>query len=250
MLHTALVIMDVEQLINEVKLRPAIWDQRLGEYHNRDVISSLWNEVAQECCSDVKTAKSKWKHLRDNYRAELKKLGNVRSGDPGKSPQKRNTTWPWFQHMHFLRDILIPRAMQSSLSSETEPESQSQLSPEFSSNDHSIPQDERDQSDISSLVAVDETSPLASTVSQRKKKRSSGPNIEEEFLKLEKDKLAVMKAHQDMTQNDDTYHFLMSLRSAINSLPVQRQMFVKLKIQELVYNELEAVSAVPGSSKQ
>ncbi|XP_049771993.1 transcription factor Adf-1-like [Schistocerca cancellata] len=250
MLHTALVIMDVEQLINEVKLRPAIWDQRLGEYHNRDVISSLWNEVAQECCSDVKTAKSKWKHLRDNYRAELKKLGNVRSGDPGKSPQKRNTTWPWFQHMHFLRDILIPRAMQSSLSSETEPESQSQLSPEFSSNDHSSPQDERDQSDISSLVAVDETSPLASTVSQRKKKRSSGPNIEEEFLKLEKDKLAVMKAHQDMTQNDDTYHFLMSLRSAINSLPVQRQMFVKLKIQELVYNELEAVSAVPGSSKQ
>ncbi|XP_049767587.1 uncharacterized protein LOC126100968 isoform X2 [Schistocerca cancellata] len=198
----------------------------------------------------VKTAKSKWKHLRDNYRAELKKLGNVRSGDPRKSPQKRNTTWPWFQHMHFLRDILIPRAMQCSLSSETEPESQSQLSPEFSSNDHSSPQDERDQSDISSLVAVDETSPLASTVSQRKKKRSSGPNIEEEFLKLEKDKLAVMKAHQDMTQNDDTYHFLMSLRSAINSLPVQRQMFVKLKIQELVYNELEAVSAVPGSSKQ
>lgn len=39
---------------------------------------------------------------------------------------------------------------------------------------------------------------------------------------------------------DDTYHFLMSVRNPLRSLPLDRQMFVRLKIQELVYNEINS----------
>jgi len=39
---------------------------------------------------------------------------------------------------------------------------------------------------------------------------------------------------------DDTYHFLMSVRNPLRSLPLDRQMFIRLKIQELVYNEINS----------
>lgn len=41
-------------------------------------------------------------------------------------------------------------------------------------------------------------------------------------------------------EEDDTYHFLMSVRNPLKSLPLDRQMFVRLKIQELVYNEINS----------
>ena len=41
-------------------------------------------------------------------------------------------------------------------------------------------------------------------------------------------------------EEDDTYHFLMSVRNPLKSLPLDRQMFIRLKIQELVYNEINS----------
>lgn len=54
---------------------------------------------------------------------------------------------------------------------------------------------------------------------------------------------------------DDTYHFLMSVRNPLRSLPLDRQMFVRLKIQELVYNEInsqnqQSVTRVYDASSQ
>lgn len=41
--------MDLQRLINEVRARPAIWDQKNVNYHNRDVILKMWREIARSC---------------------------------------------------------------------------------------------------------------------------------------------------------------------------------------------------------
>lgn len=41
--------MDLQRLINEVHARPAIWDQKNVNYHNRDVILKMWREIARAC---------------------------------------------------------------------------------------------------------------------------------------------------------------------------------------------------------
>jgi hypothetical protein len=38
-----------------------------------------------------KTVKHKWKHLRENFRAELNKMNADKSGNPGLSPSKRES---------------------------------------------------------------------------------------------------------------------------------------------------------------
>lgn len=48
---------------------------------------------------------------------------------------------------------------------------------------------------------------------------------------------------------DDTYHFLMSVRNPLRSLPLDRQMFVRLKIQELVYNEINSQNQQQTTSR-
>ena len=47
----------------------------------------------------------------------------------------------------------------------------------------------------------------------------------------------------DEPDDDETYHFLMSVRSPLRSLPLDRQMYVRLKIQEIILNELNAERA-------
>lgn len=43
-------------------------------------------------------------------------------------------------------------------------------------------------------------------------------------------------------RNDDCYHFLMSLHRPLNSFSVEKQMFIRFKIQELIYNEMSKSS--------
>lgn len=40
--------MDVEKLIMCVHTRNALWNQKSKDYHNRNIIKRLWEEVSQE----------------------------------------------------------------------------------------------------------------------------------------------------------------------------------------------------------
>jgi hypothetical protein len=51
--------------------------------------------------------KNKWKHLRDNFRAELKKMNENKFGVPGLSPSNRESQWRWFK-MLLLRLTMTP----------------------------------------------------------------------------------------------------------------------------------------------
>ena len=46
--------MDVEQLIAAVFKRPLIWDKRMKEYANRNLVDKAWKEISKEMNSEGK----------------------------------------------------------------------------------------------------------------------------------------------------------------------------------------------------
>ena len=58
----------------------------------------------------------------------------------------------------------------------------------------------------------------------------------EVIIKLERKKLDLMQSMGNGREDwDMTYHFLMSLWEPINRLPEDRQMFLRIKIQETIF---------------
>jgi len=47
--------------------------------------------------------KNKWKHFRDNFRAELNIMNANKSGDSGLSPSKRESRWRCFKMLTFFK---------------------------------------------------------------------------------------------------------------------------------------------------
>ncbi|KAG8274685.1 hypothetical protein J6590_050903 [Homalodisca vitripennis] len=45
--HSIFKMFDTELFINEVSIRPPLWDLKLKDYSNRDLKSKLWIEVAR-----------------------------------------------------------------------------------------------------------------------------------------------------------------------------------------------------------
>ena len=61
-------------------------------------------------------AKKKFKILRDQFRVELKKLPNGKSGDPGIPIEEYHSTWPFFKMLFFLKDQICRRKTNGNLS--------------------------------------------------------------------------------------------------------------------------------------
>jgi hypothetical protein len=58
--------------------------------------------------------KNKWKHFRENFRAELNRMDSNNSGDPGLSSSKRESLWRWFKMLLFL-SISSARKLESNM---------------------------------------------------------------------------------------------------------------------------------------
>jgi hypothetical protein len=58
------------------------------------------------------------------------------------------------------------------------------------------------------------------------------------MIEIERKKLDLMQSMgKQQEDRDTTCHFLMSLRDPINKLPENRQMFLRIKIQEMIFQE-------------
>jgi hypothetical protein len=80
--------------------------------------------------------------------------------------------------------------------------------------------------------APSETSWLSAQ--QRTRPRSGKHPLEEAVIEIERKKLDLMQSMGNGREDwDTTYHFLMSLWEPINRLPEDRQMFLRIKIQEI-----------------
>jgi hypothetical protein len=60
--------------------------------------------------------------------------------------------------------------------------------------------------------------------------------VEEAMIEIKRKKLDLMQSiGKEQEYRDTTCHFLMSLRDPINKLPENRQMFLRVKIQEMIF---------------
>ncbi|CAH1959628.1 unnamed protein product [Acanthoscelides obtectus] len=105
--------MDIEKLISIVNAKTPLWDMRDKRYQHRDVQRKLWLEVAKEMgIDDVTLIKKKWQGLRDVLRKGFNKISKGRSED--EAPLENTSTWPHFESMLFLKDIIVQRKLQGS----------------------------------------------------------------------------------------------------------------------------------------
>ena len=139
----------------------------------------------------------------------------------------------------FLKSTLNARKMESNMQLQskqldresTEPEKDSCTSidddfvAECSSADNSI-----------HTPAPSETS--RSSAQRRTRTRSGKRPLEEAMIEIERKKLDLIQSMGNGREDwDTTYHFLMSLWKPINSLTEDRQMFLRMKIQEMIFQE-------------
>ncbi|KAG8231852.1 hypothetical protein J437_LFUL008623 [Ladona fulva] len=107
--------MDTEKLISIVFENKCLWDMKEKHYHNRDICRQKWNEIAQELNTSSEAVKSKWRGLRDTFRKELNNFTKQRSGSAGGS--LKDSTWPFFKNMEFLKDQFQKRKMEGNIPS-------------------------------------------------------------------------------------------------------------------------------------
>lgn len=199
-------------------------------------------------------AKSKWKHLRDNFRNELKKT--YRGKCDGVGGTEHDSKWVWFKSLFFLRDQMNSRVIGCALSQNcvgavgmrSSPDG-TQIEPQIDILEgHEETQfDDLDGDSCQSLLSNDDglhqvmPPPKMNKIIGRKRAlmdaidNDYGVEVDRKRYESLQKRLAIGPEDED-----DTYHFLMSVRNPLRSLPLDRQMFVRLKIQELVYNEINS----------
>ncbi|XP_049762539.1 transcription factor Adf-1-like [Schistocerca cancellata] len=240
--------MDVERLINNVRERPVLWDQKNKYYRNRDFVRQAWNEIAEDCGTDSEVLKNEWKNLRDTFRSELKKTRAECSGDEGGMlPFQSN--WPWYELMTFLTDIMTPPKTKTNVHHSKRTASQHDdahegvpFSPALTERE-SVSPDETNQASSSRLSVSSEGSvsmpPPSPTLHTNQNKRSK-KSTNSELLNIEKQKLKLIEQQMSKSETqDDSYHFVVSLLPAMRKLSSAAQLRVRIKIQQVLLEELE-----------
>lgn len=212
------------------------------------------------------TVKKKWKSLRDCFRTEYKK--QIKAKASGNGNFVLPSTWLWYKDLLFLRGQIgtkrkvhnMPHAIQEVEDDLIETkfdihyedlklevvDSASPAPVTICSPDQQCETMTNEVDSVSEIVtqeAGDRTSPALST-------RSGNLNlstIKQITKKISKPEIPIhllnpQHFHFNALREDDCYYFLMSLHKPLNSLPIERAMFVRFKIQELIYNEISRIN--------
>ncbi|BES93288.1 Hypothetical protein NTJ_06097 [Nesidiocoris tenuis] len=250
--------MDVARLIQKVKEREPLWDRKHVYYHDRTMTMSLWEEVAYSLNVDSETARAKWKGLRDTFRGELRKLHKTMvAGKP-----RTSTNWEYFDKMLFVKDQIYSyqRHHEEIKKRRKLLETQSQSCTTDDSNECDLEfQHRRNLDSIASssgsppeeivihpTVKVEPFDPIDDYVE---------PEVDESLSFEEPTSTAAERVNPkskkdsiEKTIDDDDFNFLMSLLPQMKCLPMTRNLFVRLKIQELLYNEIVAAGQTVQST--
>lgn len=223
----------------------------------------FYNSYNIKLCSFIlgDVLKAKWRGLRDNFRKELVKATEGRSGDAG--GVKVTSKWPYFNMLLFLKDTMAQRSLKGNIpplnieqniddeNSVTDVEYDkidgSQLnSDQEDSNENNVSTmpkarfTERATSDatIPSTVTtrkknVDVNLTVASEAPKTKKIKSS---VYEKMIAIEEEKLKAYKAKskEKSMEDDSDFHFCMSLLPYMRKLPEEKKLSVRIKMQEIL----------------
>lgn len=220
--------------------------------------------------------KKKWKSLRDVFRREFKKL--LKSGQ--EAPDEFESSWPFFQHMLFLRNIMESRTLKGNVSPEnTETGHGVEKDTEVEYKEGDLEESPQENGSFNNAVRPDEpqtpstskcspsnmgppqttpkkekfkrlevdgcTNEKQGNIIPNKKKRSATVNTcDAQFLEIEKTKLKLLEESTSM-KGDSDYQFLISLLPYLKKIPENRQLYVRNKLQQVLIEEQERNSFVP-----
>ncbi|XP_014216143.1 uncharacterized protein LOC106644942 [Copidosoma floridanum] len=259
--------MDAYQLIAEIFKRPALWNQKHVSYHNREVTNQVWMEISSLFKMPVPVLKAKWKGLRDTFRAELKKEQVC-----GKNKHQRNRpVWIHFESLQFLKEQMVPRPSlwehnngnnvdynknhENGSTTNDSGDCQRSFSDSLSEHivarstehaanqdknlkDESIPQrqvnfpvNESDEGEIM-LQNISPEDVLLNATSNTNGLGMNGEGDSNSSISIPP--IERFSSHHC----DDNYYFFISLLPHMRQLTPERRMFLRMKIQELVYEEV------------
>ncbi|XP_037499173.1 transcription factor Adf-1-like [Rhipicephalus sanguineus] len=93
-----------ELLVDEVRQRPILYDQRLKTYRDKQLQYDAWLEVAGAMKQSVAEVQHRWSCLRQKF-LRLRKI-YVKSGSGAADVEK---TWELMPHLMFLADAIQRR---------------------------------------------------------------------------------------------------------------------------------------------
>lgn len=212
--------------------------------------------------------KQKWKNLRDQFRKEIQKIPERRSGDEASI---EDVKWPYFQSMLFLKDIVQPRPTKSNLD-ETQTSEVSQTNDSDNNNldslvgsnenvnisanhepniveDSNNVKNDKESNDAcfkrpssSEVIVCDEESLQHKKLKTKKRpkkedeERYKMSEFEKHMITLESKKLQMFQGAEDEDLN-----FLKSLLPYLKKMPDLSKMNVRTQIQNIVFQEYKNV---------
>ncbi|XP_035438946.2 uncharacterized protein LOC118268518 [Spodoptera frugiperda] len=233
-------MLDTEILINAVHERPILWDKRNKLYHSRLISQNEWEELAKDIGTTSEKAKKKWKNLKDTFIKEFKKISTSTDSD---AMFEYTGTWPHFEALSFLIDIIKPR----------KPEGNSLPENNLKNLDDNvvikIEETDSNQESMNLLKELTHTyntlqvpSPLPSTSGLSRKRKDNG------FEELDTDKQKIKKLLEesrdktDKDNADDDVLWYKSLMPYIKQLTPMKKLNFRTQAQDLLHKELSKSS--------
>lgn len=225
--------MDCQMLIDLVKARPALWDKKEKNHHNRYILEKNWDEIAKKMKLPSKAIRDKWKNLRDVFRKELRKILQ------GNSAQKYEPTWSFFKSMYFLKH-------QFETDSNSDKSALTEFPEQIADTDSSADEDERNES-IASLSPAESNyeafdRELAMETNSSKHITAFFPleeqrnkRLQNEWIDIERKKIKLLENAQNRHIRDEDESFFDSLLPHIKKLTPSRKLLCRMKLQEIVY---------------
>ncbi|KAL4710124.1 hypothetical protein ACJJTC_016526 [Scirpophaga incertulas] len=215
-----------ERVIQEVRLRPCLWNLRDNLYKNKDGKLKAWIDV----CEAKKAVQLRWKTARDAYMKCRANLKTSKSGSAGDVKKK----YIFFDIMTFLEDTKDFEPTHESMASTSSQSSQNVASTSSQNSQSILPITRTTTPDLPSTEETFQTPVLASPKPWQRKKKRCMTDFESQLLKIiEKNDTSTKNSASSTALKDDDCSFFNSLAPIINDFDNYKKMLFRTRILEL-----------------
>ncbi|XP_053696328.1 transcription factor Adf-1-like [Sabethes cyaneus] len=252
-----------EHLIQQVKLRPVLYDKSLKAYRKPGATDCAWLEIADALGVQVDNCKKRWKSLRDTF---IKYFRQEILATPGLKRKK----WVYYEHMSFLRNHveLYGISETDSISDKetvTSDDAQiihiAEFVTEQVNGEHGVGDQFDDNQTEYVYEEVEEVSPAAYTLEAKQEStqevrpdqsmeatvaaamvhhdldlsQDEDNSVNMPFLDHTSEEVHFANTNPSIMINDPDERFLLSCAPVLKRLPARKNALVKLRIQQLLY---------------
>ncbi|KAF2883425.1 hypothetical protein ILUMI_22735 [Ignelater luminosus] len=223
------------QLIQHIKIRRALWDKALWDRIDGSAREVMWGDVAEQMKTSKEIVKARWKNLRDSYRKLLfKSLEQSQSEDI-------HPKWRYFQHLDFIKDIVLStKSKVSDISLKNaemvsiEPDYSVTLETSLSDTAEDPLSFHNDLDSISNVSTSNNSNHLNELKVEKGLKRKLPDGIEIEVV----EKPDIHEKPNIVYSNDDDVQFLLSLHPHFKQVPMHKKLLLRMKIERLIHDEV------------